>query len=75
MMRTRIARLALAGLMAMLLLTQGLGAIAEADTRWADAADQIDKFLDTAFEDYPPIKTSPTPISGCTRPRASSGRP
>ena len=25
---------------------------AEADTRWADAADEIDRYLDTAFDDY-----------------------
>ena len=41
-----------AGVLALILLTQCLGAMAEADTRWADAADEIDKFLDTAFEDY-----------------------
>ena len=47
-----MARLALVGLMAMILLAQGLGAMAEGDTRWADASDEIDRFLDTAFEDY-----------------------
>ena len=47
-----MARLMLIGLAALILLMQSLGAIAEADTRWADAADEIDKFLDTAFEDY-----------------------
>ncbi len=47
-----MARLALVGLTALMLLAQCLGAVAEADTRWADAADEIDKFLDTAFEDY-----------------------
>ncbi len=52
MKRTRIARLALVGAMALILLAQCLGAIAEEDTRWADAADEIDRFLDTAFEDY-----------------------
>ncbi len=51
MRRTIGARIALVGLM-MILLTQCLGAMAEADTRWADAADEIDRFLDTAFEDY-----------------------
>ena len=45
----KIARMALVGLMTLLLLAQCLGAIAEADTRWADASDEIDKFLDTAF--------------------------
>ena len=52
MKRTTIARLAWIGLLALVLLAQCLGALAEADTRWADAADEIDKFLDTAFEDY-----------------------
>ena len=52
MKRTRIVRLALAGAMALMLLAQCLGALAEPDTRWADAADEIDKFLDAAFEDY-----------------------
>ena len=52
MKRTTIARLVRIGLLALLLLMQCLGAMAEADTRWADAADEIDKFLDAAFEDY-----------------------
>ena len=52
MIRKRIAGTALAGLLAVLLLMQCMSAIAEADTRWADASDEIDKFLDTAFEDY-----------------------
>ncbi len=52
MKRMSMARLALVGLTALMLLAQCLGAVAEADTRWADAADEIDKFLDTAFEDY-----------------------
>ena len=52
MNRKRIAGIALAGLLAVLLLMQCMSAIAEADTRWADASDEIDKFLDTAFEDY-----------------------
>ena len=47
-----MARLALVCAMALILLAQCLGAVAEADTRWADAADEIDKFLDAAFEDY-----------------------
>ncbi|MBR0367027.1 MAG: FTR1 family protein, partial [Clostridia bacterium] len=51
MRRTIGARIALMGFV-MILLMQCLGAMAEADTRWADAADGIDKFLDTAFEDY-----------------------
>ena len=49
---TRIARLALVGLMILIFLPQCPGTIAEADTRWADATDEIDRFLDTAFEDY-----------------------
>ena len=54
MKRNRIVRAMLLGLLAMLLLMQGLPALAEGgeDTRWADAADEIDRFLDTAFEDY-----------------------
>ena len=38
----------------MLLLTAlPFAALAEGeDTRWADASDEIDRFLDTAFEDY-----------------------
>ena len=52
MKRTSMARLALVCAMALILLAQCLGAVAEADTRWADAADEIDKFLDAAFEDY-----------------------
>ena len=40
--------------LAILLLALPWGALAEegASTRWADAADQIDKFLDAAFESY-----------------------
>ena len=52
MKRTNMTRLVLVALAALMLLAQGLGAMAEADTRWADAADEIDQFLDTAFEDY-----------------------
>ncbi|MBR1821197.1 MAG: FTR1 family iron permease [Clostridia bacterium] len=54
MNRTRIARLALICALAMILMAQCLPVLAESaeDTRWADAADEIDKFLDTAFEDY-----------------------
>ena len=33
-------------------VSPGLVAAAEADTRWADAADGIDQYLDTAFELY-----------------------
>ena len=36
-----------------MLLGMAAGAVAEsADTRWADAADEIDKFLDAGFESY-----------------------
>lgn len=52
MKSTSMARLASVVVMALMLLAQGVGAMAEADTRWADAADEIDRFLDTAFEDY-----------------------
>ena len=54
MRRKPIVRALLLGLLALLLVAQGLPALAEGggDTRWADAADEIDKFLDTAFEDY-----------------------
>ena len=36
------------------LMVQALPALGEgtASTRWADASDEIDKYLDTAFEDY-----------------------
>ncbi|MBQ6374179.1 MAG: FTR1 family iron permease [Clostridia bacterium] len=52
MMRTGIARLVLVGLLIMIFMTQCGAALSEADVRWADASDQIDRFLDTAFEDY-----------------------
>ena len=54
MRRYSIVRAILLGLLVMLVLTQALPVLAESseDTRWADAADEIDKFLDTAFEDY-----------------------
>ena len=54
MRQNPIVRAMLLGLLAMLLLTQALPGLSEGgeDTRWADAADEIDKFLDTAFEDY-----------------------
>lgn len=48
-LRTRL----LCGLMMLLLLLPSLGWAEEApSTRWADAADEIDKFLDAAFESY-----------------------
>ena len=51
-MRKSILRL-LCGLM-IILLTIPLSAFGEesASTRWADAADEIDMFLDAAFEAY-----------------------
>ena len=39
-------------MLAMLLMNLCAPALAEADTRWADAADEIDKYLDAAFESY-----------------------
>ena len=53
MKKARLAVSLLCGLL-ILILTMPLGAFAEeADsTRWADAADQIDQFLDAAFESY-----------------------
>ena len=50
----RIARLALVAVLAMMLLVQCAPVLAEStgDTRWADAADEIDRFLDAAFESY-----------------------
>ena len=53
MKKARLAAKLLCGLM-ILMLVMPLGAFAEeaASTRWADAADNIDKFLDAAFESY-----------------------
>ena len=42
----------LCGLMMVMLLLSGLGLAEEASTRWADASDAIDKWLDAAFEAY-----------------------
>ena len=39
-------------MLAMLLMNLCAPVLAEADTRWADAADEIDKYLDAAFESY-----------------------
>ncbi|MBR2797196.1 MAG: FTR1 family iron permease [Clostridia bacterium] len=50
MSRRSFAWLGIIAMLAMLLMN--LGALAEADTRWADAADEIDKYLDAAFESY-----------------------
>lgn len=54
MKKGRIAWLALAGALVMILMCLPLGALAEegVSTRWADAADEIDKYLDAAFEAY-----------------------
>ena len=53
MVKRGLAAKLLCGLM-ILLLALPWGALAEetASTRWADAADEIDKFLDAAFESY-----------------------
>ena len=53
MKTARRAAIVLCALM-VLMLTLPLGVFAEeaASTRWADAADEIDKFLDAAFESY-----------------------
>ena len=50
MSRRSFAWLGIIAVLAMLLMN--FGALAEADTRWADAADEIDKYLDAAFESY-----------------------
>ena len=52
MSRRSIAWLGLLAMLAMLLMNLCVPAMAEADTRWADAADEIDKYLDAAFESY-----------------------
>ncbi len=39
-------------MLTMLLMNLCAPVLAEADTRWADAADEIDKYLDAAFESY-----------------------
>ena len=52
MRRAWIARLGLLAVVAMVLLSLSVPALAEEDTRWADASDEIDKFLDAAFESY-----------------------
>ena len=48
---TRLSCLLCVVMLLMATLPQGVMA-EEGDTRWADAADQIDLFLDTAFEDF-----------------------
>lgn len=54
MRQNPIVRAMLLGLLAILLLMQGAPGLTEGgeDTRWADAADEIDKYLDAAFEAY-----------------------
>lgn len=52
MSRRSIAWLGIVAMLAMLLMNLCAPALAEADTRWADAADEIDKYLDAAFESY-----------------------
>jgi len=53
MKKARLAAMLLCGLM-VLMLALPLGVFAEeaASTRWAEAADNIDKYLDAAFESY-----------------------
>ena len=49
----KIQRLALCLMLLLIVAAQSLPAFGEgASTRWADASDEIDKYLDTAFEDY-----------------------
>ena len=50
MSRRSFAWLGVAAMLAMLLMNLCAPVLAEADTRWADAADEIDKYLDAAFE-------------------------
>ena len=52
MSRRSFAWLGVIAMLAMLLMNLGAAALAESDTRWADAADEIDKYLDAAFESY-----------------------
>ena len=54
MKRGRLACRLLCGMMIWIVLALPLNGLAEeaASTRWADAADEIDKFLDAAFEAY-----------------------
>ena len=52
MSRRSFAWLGVVVMLAMLLMNLCAPVLAEADTRWADAADEIDKYLDAAFESY-----------------------
>ena len=52
MSRRSFAWLGVTVMLAMLLMNLCAPVLAEADTRWADAADEIDKYLDAAFESY-----------------------
>ena len=53
MEKTRIAWLPLLLALVMIMAALPMAALGEeTSTRWADAADQIDRYLDTAFEDY-----------------------
>ncbi len=52
MSRRSFAWLGVVAMLAMLLMNLCAPVLAEADTRWADAADEIDKYLDAAFESY-----------------------
>ncbi len=52
MNRRSFAWLGVVVMLAMLLMNLCAPVLAEADTRWADAADEIDKYLDAAFESY-----------------------
>ncbi len=52
MSRRSFAWLGVVVMLAMLLMNLCAPVRAEADTRWADAADEIDKYLDAAFESY-----------------------
>ncbi|MBQ3305201.1 MAG: FTR1 family iron permease, partial [Clostridia bacterium] len=47
-----VACLGVVAMLAMLLMNLCAPVLAEADTRWADAAEEIDKYLDAAFESY-----------------------
>jgi len=52
MNRRSFAWLGVVAMLAMLLMNLCAPVLAEVDTRWADAADEIDKYLDAAFESY-----------------------